>query len=206
MAYTYAVLWGASPIILVGCDFSWPEGKVYSDATDYSGQTCAPNEDGHMVFSGKKPMHTVDYVDLEAYGGEGTVVSGNGMEAFVPWFEKAAGDFDTWNCTEGGARIPGTTEIPLEAALEKLPDKPRPTIPPPDYLPNMVEFCEDLKHRAQMAKADHGKAQEILPMINMWLVPATIAIQTEGRMLPPRIMEVVGAAINTACAEILEAL
>jgi hypothetical protein len=65
-----------------------------------------------------------NYIEIEAYNGEGVVKSTKIWELFKVFFEQvitATKDrITTYNCTEGGARIKGTIEKPFENTLKEL--------------------------------------------------------------------------------------
>lgn len=65
--------------------------------------------------------------ETEAYGGKGVVQTNEYWRYFLAFIEKNLEIFkqkcDYYNCTEGGARIKNTTEMPFKEACEKFIDK-----------------------------------------------------------------------------------
>ncbi len=88
----------------------------------FIGQDLAYGKDGAThasdhVFGLENVPADIDTVWLDAYGGEGKVRSTPIWEAFLIYFEqdimRGNSSLETFNCTEGGARIKGTKEIPF---------------------------------------------------------------------------------------------
>ncbi|HED65422.1 MAG TPA: DUF115 domain-containing protein [Planctomycetes bacterium] len=144
-AFSLAVKLGCDPIIFVGQDLSFPDGRFYAEesldgtskvvldgdgnyrlekppeTTDEYG--AGRLEDGTLLFTRDRPTVTVP-----GYRG-GRVLSSEPFQAFLFWFEAAIELLGTerrvWNATEGGARIAGTRQLTLAEALAELPsDEP----------------------------------------------------------------------------------
>ena len=134
-ALSLAVYMGCDPIALVGQDLSFSDGRYYAeggldgDARVERGAggsfflrkpagsegPGAELEDGSVRFTRDQRLF-----EVPAYGGEGTVLTSEVLRSFLIWFEAMAGSIEgtrVWNCTEGGARIAGTRELPLVEAL-----------------------------------------------------------------------------------------
>ncbi len=100
----------------------------------FIGQDLAYGNDGAThasdhVFGLENVPADIDTVWLDGYGGEGKVKSTPIWEAFLTYFEQDLGRvgsfLETFNCTEGGARIKGTKEISFADFADEhvLPNK-----------------------------------------------------------------------------------
>lgn len=100
----------------------------------FIGQDLAYGKDGAThaldhVFGLENVPADIDTVWLDAYGGEGKVKSTPIWEAFLTYFEqditRGSSSLETFNCTEGGARIKGTKEISFADFADQyvLPNK-----------------------------------------------------------------------------------
>jgi len=133
-AFSLAVRLGCDPIVLVGQDLSYSDGRFYAaenldgDARVERGANGdfrvlkTDTSDGDLVF-----MKSRRRVEVAGYHG-GTVETCDAFRAFLFWFEAAvearnADGGRVWNCTEGGARIEGAEQLPLATALERLTDE-----------------------------------------------------------------------------------
>ncbi len=111
MAYEAAFHAKFENIILIGQDLAYGEGgKSHSD--------------GHIFGALKRRK---DDVEVEAYGGEGRVVTSMIWNMFRNFFENdihiaSQEGVVTINATEGGARIHGAKELPLSTAIEHYVD------------------------------------------------------------------------------------
>ena len=119
MAHELAYIMGYENVLLIGQDLAY--GK---DGTSHS--------KGHVfgadqITDGKDKIDNADYgmLEVEAYGGEGMVKSMYIWKAFNQYFEytilqsKGLG-LTTYNCTEGGARIPGSVEKPFREMADEI--------------------------------------------------------------------------------------
>lgn len=102
---------GFKNIILVGQDLAFTEGKGHVSGFEKSEAA----DQAHV----KSRVLT----EVEAMGG-GTVMTDVQMDSYRQWFEmeidKKKNEVQVYNATEGGARIHGTTELTLRAAIEKF--------------------------------------------------------------------------------------
>lgn len=96
------------------------------------GQDLAYGEDGNTHSAGyvldkDEFKASNDQLRTEAYGGQGMVRTNNIWKLFMNFFEKdiahSKDRIEVFNCTEGGARIHGTIEMPFAEAAEKLIEK-----------------------------------------------------------------------------------
>lgn len=138
-AFSLALALGADPIVLVGQDLSFPDGRYYAAETlDADARVEVGNSgsfflrkpagaegpgdalaDGGLRFSRDQRL-----VSVPGYGG-GTVPSSPSFQVFLTWFEAVAarenGRVRLFNCTEGGARIRGFEESPLAEVARSFP-------------------------------------------------------------------------------------
>lgn len=113
-AFPLAMLMGADPIIFVGQDLSYPDGKFYASGTYYA-------DNGYR-------FDTASMLRVPANDG-GEVVTPRNMYTFLKWFEDAIAcnpERTYINATEGGARIQGTRVMTLREALERYCREPVP--------------------------------------------------------------------------------
>ncbi len=113
-AFGLAVRMGADPIIFVGQDLSYPDGKCYASGTYYA-------ETGFR-------MEERTLLRVPANDG-GEVPTPPNMYTFLKWFEEAIDVLPgrTFvNATEGGARIEGTRVMTLREALDRYCGEPVP--------------------------------------------------------------------------------
>lgn len=125
-----AYLWGASEIVLVGCDLAWTGDKAYADGSGWDGLTMERLDDGKLAFSGREdrdaahrsqgmppPPRRREPCTVIAYGGEGEVLTGADYLSQINWLADRAREWrgvEIVNATEGGARIDGVEEAGLE--------------------------------------------------------------------------------------------
>ena len=129
-AFSMAVAFGCDPVILVGVDLSFPDGRFYAASL--------PDGDARIALSGDGRSGIVRDVspELRKLGGEAPVLmrevpgyyGGRVPTSFVfhkacVWFgdtARALADGHTLlNCTEGGAYIDGMEHVPLAEAAAR---------------------------------------------------------------------------------------
>lgn len=121
MAHELAAQMGFKNCILIGQDLSYgKDGKSHSKGHIYGDD---------QLEGGKDKIDSAEYelIDIEAYGGEGTVKSIYIWEAFRNYFEQTITEtssiMETINCTEGGARIEGSTERTFSDMVDIIIDQ-----------------------------------------------------------------------------------
>lgn len=142
MAFSMGVALGCSPIVLVGQDLSFPDGRVYCE-DNVDGETrAALSEDGEsMVLGG----WSRGYAQMQSVGGAsesaaqrvvrvpaaegGEVITSTVFAMFRQWFIDQAMRLEDsptvlLNCTEGGARIDGMEHLPLRDAIDRYMTAP----------------------------------------------------------------------------------
>ena len=132
---------GCDPIVLVGQDLSFPEGRFYAPGTlDDDAEVVpvgdkgfflrkpatargpgVPLADGSLRFTIDQELVWVDGI----HGG--AVPTSRSFHAFLAWFEAWADSHaqrvKLLNCTEGGALIRGMEHLPLAVAAASWPDR-----------------------------------------------------------------------------------
>ncbi len=142
-AFSLAEQLGCNPIVLVGHDLGYTGGEAYAKGTAYEGSRVeADAESGLLELKwsqavidahgkGQGAMHAQEQlIEVEAWGGQGSVMTGVMLSAVRAWFEsvgrelpKSRPDLDFINATEGGARIQGVREARLGDLLAALPNR-----------------------------------------------------------------------------------
>lgn len=202
--------WGASEIIFVGMDLAWtPEGGVYAQGSAYDDLKVTRDGD-QMKFAGESKYIVDQHVcEVTAYGGEGIVNTSFAMEGQIAWFAEAAPHIRMTNATEGGARIPGTIEKPLQEVLDALPDKPRPVLGVPPAVP---EWAGAWAHIYDTARELSGggyplsESQRRLPLISFWMLPELMRLQNGPPNDPVEYHDAVTAAIVRSAKEIVRVM
>ena len=110
LAHEVAIVTGHKNCILIGQDLAYAK-----DGSSHS--------KGH-VFGESEVEHQNGDISLLAYGGEGEIQSTMVWQLFKNFFEqtiyRTSSVVDTYNCTEGGARIEGSIEAGFQKTLETL--------------------------------------------------------------------------------------
>jgi 6-hydroxymethylpterin diphosphokinase MptE-like len=131
-AFSAALRWKCDPIVFVGLDLSFPDGRYYVD-TSCDGGARAVNRDGKITVEGwSNHFHDMKRaggprasseraVELAGWHG-GTVPSSFMFSMFHRWFvetlrRQGATAGRVCNCTEGGAFIDGMEHVPLASVL-----------------------------------------------------------------------------------------
>jgi hypothetical protein len=129
-AFSLATLWGCDPIILVGQDLSFPDGKCYA-ASGCDGETRMQISD-----DGVSGVHTRASDDFRKIDGDapvimrsvpgyygGTVPTSFAFQKARTWFIDTVAakrpDRSILNCTEGGAHIDGMEHVSLIEAAQR---------------------------------------------------------------------------------------
>jgi hypothetical protein len=141
-ALSLALAWGCGPIVFLGLDLSFPGGQYYVSTSADGGCRAEVDARGIVQVGGWSP----EFQAMKAAGGPatniergielpgwagGTVPSSFMFSMFHRWFVErlrgvtAAGGADdpsavVYNCTEGGAHIPGMEHRPLADVLPLL--------------------------------------------------------------------------------------
>ena len=142
LAFSLAERLGCSPIVFVGQDLAYTDGKAYATGTPYQESRVRLAADGttiehdwcdtlkttHNQGNNKMPERE-PLREVLAWGGQGQVMSTIGFSAVRAWLEGASvvlrrdkPETRLVNATEGGARIAGFEELPLAELLATLPE------------------------------------------------------------------------------------
>jgi len=143
MAFSLARALGCSPIVLVGQDLAYTNGRTYANGTGYESSTAKICEESGLIqiawneealrVHGEAQGVVRDREQLRrmpAWGGEGEVDSGASFANVQDWFrhiadllQKANAPTRLVNCTEGGVHIAGFEDVPLAGLLRDLPER-----------------------------------------------------------------------------------
>lgn len=140
-AVTLAFRLGCSPIVLVGQDLAYSEGRAYASGTGYESSRAQLSPErgvielkwndtllaAHGTSHGRRHEQE-PLLMLDAWGGQGKVATGPSFTAVQSWLEGTAGllkdagsSVRLINATEGGVRVAGFEEKTLAEVLEGLP-------------------------------------------------------------------------------------
>ncbi len=143
LAFSLAERLGCSPIVFVGQDLAYTEGKAYAPGTPYEESRVRMAADGEHLehdwcetlkgahnHGANKMQEREPLRMVTAWGGQGRVFSTIGFGAVRDWLEAASRvlakdrpETRLVNATEGGARIDGFEEVALSALLSTLPER-----------------------------------------------------------------------------------
>lgn len=142
MAFSLARVLGCSPLVLVGQDLAFTEGRTYAAGTGYESSTVKVDERGvvHVDWNAEvlrvhgeaqgaaRPFEP--HRRVPAWGGQGQVDSIASFDNVRDFFrrtaellKKAGSTSRLINATEGGVHIPGFEDVPLAQVLAELPDR-----------------------------------------------------------------------------------
>ena len=113
-AFNLCAAWNVQNIALLGHDLSYKYGQYYAD-----------NDGLGNAISVKETVNT-EYLEVPGYYG-GTVKTSADFSLFIEQFKLWADtsihkNSQLFNCTEGGARIEGFKQLPLDGLLSKIPE------------------------------------------------------------------------------------
>ena len=128
---------GADPIVLIGQDLAFTDGRVYARGSAYDMVSLRQRSDGGYEFTGlaekaallgfeqSAEPRRADLVWVEGWDGT-PVPTSRSYAAFRESYRRIGADLARQgvrlvNCTEGGARIPGIDHLPFAELLESLP-------------------------------------------------------------------------------------
>jgi hypothetical protein len=142
-AFSIARQLGCNPIVLVGQDMAYSDGKAYAKGTGYETSTAIVDpgssqinltwEPGllalHGTAQGSRPEREPHRV-LRSWDGQGTVSSGLSFASIHGWLQSTAEvirltepNLRLINATEGGAYVEGFEHLPLRELLATLPTR-----------------------------------------------------------------------------------
>jgi Protein of unknown function DUF115 len=143
LAFSLAERLGCSPIVFVGQDLAYTDGKAYASGTPYQDSRVRVAADGRTLehdwcqtlknthnHGPNKMQEREPLCEVAAWGGQGTAMSTLGFSAVRDWLEAAfrvlsreRPEIRLINATEGGARIEGFEECRLADLLATLPER-----------------------------------------------------------------------------------
>jgi hypothetical protein len=152
---------GANPIILIGQDLAWTDGKDHADGyvSQYSREQL-------------EARHAKGF-EIEGYDGK-PVRTERQLLYYKTWFEQRIAlmpDRLIVNATEGGARIEGAAHVPFESVCqeiqashlgEKQPDPARPWAPDLAYLTQMSTRLSSLKKEIEQLEIELNKGVKLI--------------------------------------------
>lgn len=114
-----AAYWGCNPIVLVGQDLAYPEGRIYA-GSDERVDTEAGTYQARTTMT--SPSRPIAMPTLPGYHG-GTVHTSYEYRTLHRWYAEnvprmAADGHTIVNATEGGAHIPGAVQTSLREAID----------------------------------------------------------------------------------------
>ncbi len=141
-AFSLAQRLGCSPIVLVGQDMAFTDGKTYAAGTGFESSVARANLTTQRVEldwneelqrqhgTDHGPRHDSEPLMLVGGWGGGEVMSGPSLMAINSWLESTATLAEALgmsrrfvNATEGGSSVKGFEELPLASLLDTLPDR-----------------------------------------------------------------------------------
>lgn len=161
-------LWGCAPIILIGCDLSYPEGRVYAQGTGDEGMRYVVADDGQARVTGTsaqvRELELSGHGDRDRLGPERTLPGYHGgrvptspaLAGYHAWTERWIREHNVRviNATGGGAAIAGAEQQPLDEALSAwcqggAAGLAIPTEATPDYAGAVRASLSDAGRRAE---------------------------------------------------------
>ncbi|MGH0033723.1 MAG: motility associated factor glycosyltransferase family protein [Myxococcota bacterium] len=140
-AVRLAAALGADPILLVGQDLAFTEGRCYATGTAYDMLSLRRDEDGRLLYTNVRgkatlfgnadahaPERPVDVVMVDGWDGE-PVATSKSYASFIDQYSAMGRHLSERgvrlvNCTEGGARIPGLEHRAFADETRDLPAAP----------------------------------------------------------------------------------
>ncbi len=190
-ALALAVELGADPVVLLGQDIAYTDGKVYAKGTGREHMTAVTQDNGALRIEYgeeykkkftdhgiKGPSEMRLPLQLDAWGG-GKVTTTHDLAMFLRWYEAFASihkkDGPTLiNATEGGVHIEGFHEMTLADVLAELPERQETLLESYDATPplpmdmlekvrdDIVEECNAIQRAVRKcAKSKRGSEARI---------------------------------------------
>jgi len=132
---------GCSPIVLVGSDLAYRDGRVYASGTAFAEMRAELGADGNAKLTGLQGKRAIEGASLSSnggvhmpdvaktlrapgWGGRPDVVTTRDFTMFRDWYTSAAKHLRAEgkrpiNATEGGLHIPGWDDVPLADAIAR---------------------------------------------------------------------------------------
>jgi hypothetical protein len=160
-AFSLAQHMGANPIILIGQDLAWTDGKDHADGyvSQYSREQL-------------EARHAKGF-EIEGYDGK-PVRTERQLLYYKTWFEQRIAlmpDRLIVNATEGGARIEGAAHVPFESVCQEIqashlgetpPDPARPWAPDLAYLTQIANRLSNLKNEIEQLEIELNKGVKLI--------------------------------------------
>jgi hypothetical protein len=160
-AFSLAQHMGANPIILIGQDLAWTDGKDHADGyvSQYSREQL-------------QARHAKGF-EIEGYDGK-PVRTERQLLYYKTWFEQRIAlmpDRLIVNATEGGARIEGAAHVPFESVCQEIqashlgetqPDPARPWTPDFIYLAQLADRLRGLNSEIEQLESELNKGVKLI--------------------------------------------
>lgn len=172
-AFDLAVKLGCSPIIFVGQDLAFTDGRTHAAGTnqDMLGRSLLSEMGQHDASGGDESENYLDKINIFGAPAKSAVK----MEAWRRWFETiiAHEQIEVFNATEGGVPVVGAKNISLDEAIALHMDTTGP-IPsfsaigiavPPDNLSVLQEAVTQARDESRTIKSICGKAMQAIKNI-----------------------------------------
>jgi hypothetical protein len=177
---------GCSPIILVGQDLAWTDGRCYAGtgrAYEADGRVCLDWGDVPEHRRAESLPTELDARYAPAWGGEGEVLTSPMFLGVREWLGRWAAlheDVRTYNCTEGGLHIPGWTDVKLRDVLDVLPPVKAKLIAAPPiprhvvrrWVGTQLDLLRDSPENSMLL--DYWLAECTITMLDEWRQRGTI--------------------------------
>jgi hypothetical protein len=178
-----ALRMGCDPIVFVGQDLAFTDGRYYSPSNVDAAARVKASEDGHSFYL-VKPSGSADpgapdadgdhqvtrrqqMVKVAGYNG-GLVLTSGSFRAFLVWFETMARSLEgrvmLINATEGGASIRGMQHVPLADAMSAYLHE---RIPVADILAERAAAVDLGARRARIAELLERVLAELAPCLDL---------------------------------------
>lgn len=199
-AAALAVLWGASPIVMVGQDNGTTGGKPYADGSPFADLRAAV-VDGVLHYAGaSKAPYRVLALMRPSWGGGEPTPSDQTFSGPLAWYEQLGERNVLINATEGGAAVVNAFEEPLAACVARYRESARKPIEL-DAAADTAPVLDRIRAAAQDVLARGlREPPPSFRLLHMWTVPALIASH------PARWPELRVEATQRGAREILEVL
>jgi hypothetical protein len=180
-AVMLAALWGCDPIVLIGADHAYPEGRVYAGATGLDDTIGADGRYHWGKRSSEAPRpgnplpEAEEFETVQAWGG-GEVLSTPAFRHVRHWLTAAADMLGQrcWNASAGGANITGWVNIPLQHILHGMPARTS---------SDLADMVSGFTYpESWVVDATHAAATLL---VDTWALPDVLELMDERRSRPP---------------------
>jgi len=209
-AFATAYMLGANPIILIGQDLAFTDGKMYSAGTKYEKEKVVIDEEAGTIIrevkkdvweaSGKKDFaKTVTGRVQYAKGWHGgKVITIDDFKFFISWFESASKFLKSAdpqrriiNATEGGVYLEGYEHLPLKQVIKKF------KFLKPHYLKSFIKklppkgFCKEpaikeLTYLLELVNREDKTTEDLIEEIDLFNAYTRLSVKNKEDLEPKR--------------------